>query len=175
MISLRVISEAMRFAPLALALLACFTGSLFGAARAQQVSAHCSEEIFNVSQEMYQKFSLNLSRPEMVLTTDSANPFPGSYERIFSMITQYNSDSQYVRRSTFNAENFMNSTGIQLRLAKRVMEACPSTSKVRFGFANSSDTIDYYRMPSGQIREGIPIDCSRDGGNAVLQWGYSCS
>lgn len=162
----------MRFASIPFALLACFIGSLFGAAKAQQESSQCLEEIFNVGQEMYQQYNLNVSQPEAVLTSDSANPFPGSYERIFPMITQYNSDSQYVRKTTFNAENFMNSTGIQLRLAKRVMQACPSTSKVSFGFAHSGYWLHYFRMPSGQIREGIQLDCGRDSGGDTLQWGY---
>jgi hypothetical protein len=115
-----------------------------------------------------------VGNPASEPVSDQANPYPGSQAKYFSMITRYNDESPYVKKATFNAENFMNSTGIQLRLAKRVMEACPSTSKVGFGFAMSGYWIYYYRMPSGLTRQGVPIDCGRGDGNGdkVLQWGY---
>ena len=150
---------------------AAFASSLVGVAYAQDESPQCSEELFNVSQEMQQQYGLNVSQPAAGVVDDRVNPFPGSYIRYFAMITQYSNQSPYVKKTTFNAENFMRSTGIQLRLAKRVMEACPSTSKVAFGFAESGYWIEYFRMPSGQVRQGVPLDCGRGNGNA-LQWGY---
>ena len=150
---------------------AAFASSLFGVANAQDESPQCSEELFNVSQEMQQQYGLNVSQPSTRVVDDRVNPFPGSYIRYFAMITQYNNQSPYTKKTTFNAENFMRSTGIQLRLAKRAMEACPSTSKVAFGFSGSGYWIVYFRMPSGQVRQGVPLDCGRGNGNA-LQWGY---
>jgi hypothetical protein len=161
-----------RFALSALA--AFFVGSLFYVARSEDEAPRCSEEIFNVSNEMLRNYGLNVDQPSSEPVAEKANPYPGSQARYFWMITRYNDESPYVRKATFNAENFMNSTGIQLRLAKRLMEACPSTSKVGFGFAGSSYAIYYYRMPSGVIRQGVPIDCGRGNSNddKVLQWGY---
>jgi len=151
---------------------AAFASSLFGVANAQDESPQCSEEVFNVSQEMQQQYGLNVSQPSAGVVDDRVNPFPGSYIRYFAMITRYNDENPYVKKTTFNAENFMNSTGIQLRLAKRVMEACPSTSKVAFGFAKSGYWIEYFRMPSGQVRQGVPLDCGRGNEDDALQWGY---
>jgi hypothetical protein len=151
---------------------AAFASSLLGVANAQDESLQCSEEVFNVSQEMQQQYGLNVSQPVADVVNDRMNPFPGSLVRNFPMITLYNDPNPYVKKTTFNAENFMNSTGVQLRLAKRVMEACPSTSKVGFGFAKSGYWIEYFRMPSGQVRQGIPLDCGRGNGDDALQWGY---
>lgn len=83
------------------------------------------------------------------------------------------SDSDEVQKY-YKAQNFMNSAGIQLRLAKAVLGACPAVSKVIFGIARSDYSVDFYRMPSGEIREGIYIDCNprdRDPATTLL-WGF---
>lgn len=169
--SSQIFLVVMRFGTTAL-VVAGLASSLSGVASAQDETSQCSEEIFNVSQEMQQQYGVNVSPPTAVIIDDPVNPFPGSHLRYFTMVTNYSDENPYVKKATFNAANFMNSTGIQLRLAKRVMMSCPSTSKVSFGFARSSYLIEYFRMPSGQVREGIAIDCGRDNGDDALQWGY---
>ena len=161
----------MHFGPAAL-VVAGLVSSPLRVAKAQDENLRCSEEIFNVSQEMQQRYGLNILQPTAAIEEDRGNPFPGSHFRHFTMVTNYSDENPYVKKTTTNAANFMNSTGIQLRLATRVMESCPSTSKVSFGFARSSYVIDYFRMPSGQVREGIQLDCGRDNGDDALQWGY---
>lgn len=169
--SFQIFLWGMHFGPAAL-LASVLVSSLLEVAKAQDETLQCSEEVFNVSQAMQQQYGLNTSQPTTGIIDARAKPFPGSYVRNFAMITQFNSENLYIKKTTFNAENFMNSTGIQLRLAMRVMKACPSTSKVSFGFAKSGYWIDYFRMPSGQVRKGIPLDCGRENGNEALQWGY---
>ena len=144
----------------------------FEIAKAQTDRSLCTEQVFNVSQEMQKRYGLNIQQPTVSVLEDKTNPFPGSFIRYFSMITNYGDERAWVKKATSNAEKFMNSTGIQLRLAKRVMEACPSTSKVSFGFARSGYWTHYFRMPSGQIREGISLSCHRDRLNNDLPWGY---
>ena len=144
----------------------------FEVAHGQEDSPLCLEQVFSVSQEMQQQYGLNIRQPTASILDDRVNPFSGSYIRYFSIITNYSDERAWIKKATSNAENFMNSPGIQLRLAKRVMEACASTSQVSFGFARSGYWIPYFRMPSGRIREGIPLSCNRDRMNTNLQWGY---
>ena len=124
---------------------------------------------------MQQQYGLNIRQPGVAVENSDINPFPGSYIRVFTMITNYSDTRAWVKKATSNAENFMSSPGIQLRLANKVMEACPSTSKVTFGFERSGYWIPYFRWPSGQIRRGIPLNCDRDSMNRKLQWGYYVS
>jgi hypothetical protein len=151
--------------------LAVFAGNLPTTAQAQSESPECLEEVFAVNQEMQQNYGLNVLQPSYAIDDDSLNPFKGSYSRSFTMVTLYNTQDTYAQKSTSKAEGFMNSTGVQLRLATRIMNACPSTSKVSFGFARSGYWIPYFRMPSGKIRQGIALDCGRGNGD-TLQWGY---
>lgn len=141
----------------------------------QKVSAKCSEEIFNVNQEMEQKYKVRVSQPYQAAVDHPMNPFPDSDIREFAMITNYADKNPYVKRATFNAENLMNSEGIQLRLASRVFQSCPSTSIIGFGFLGSGYWIQYFRMPSGQVRKGINLGCGRHSAidpSTTLQWGY---
>ena len=141
----------------------------------QKVSAKCSEEIFNVNQEMEKQYKVRVSQPYQTAAAHPMNPFPDSDERWFAMITNYNDENPYVKRAAFNAENLMNSKGIQLRLASRVFQSCPSTSIIGFGFQRSGYWIKYFRMPSGQVREGIDLGCGRESAispSTTLQWGY---
>lgn len=154
------------------AILAFFIITSLSAARAEVDTPLCSEELLNVSDEMQTQYKLNVSPPAVVLSTDEMNPFPQTFVMDFRAKTNFSSPNQYERKATINAENFMSSPGIQLRLAKKVMNACPSTSKVVFGFANSGYALEYFRMPSGQIRQGVPIGCGRGNGDGVLRWGY---
>ena len=149
--------------------------SLFLVAKAQDENPKCSEVVFDVSHEMQEQYGLNVVHPKVsIWETDSRanNPFPGSYLRSLLMITNFSSEDPSVKKQTFNAANFMESPGIQLRLAKKVMEACPATSTVIFGYYASGKAIDYYRMPSGQIRQGIEISCRSAAENEPFLWGY---
>jgi len=152
----------------------CLNSSFLGIqAQAQEDSPLCLEAVYNVSDEMA-GYGLNLVQPSAEPIQDPMNPYPGSYVRVFPVVAVFNSENPFIRKGAFIAENFMNSRSIQLRLAKRVMEACPSTSKVTFGIENSGYHSPYFRMPSGLIRGGIPLDCGRDLGS-ILQWGYFVS
>ena len=169
---LRVVTRVVRSSTACLAIAAYCMWSPLWAARAEGETAQCSEEVFNVSQEMQQKYGLNVAQPTAAVANEPVNPVPGSNIRFFTMITNFTDETPYVKRATFKAVNFMNSTGIQLHLAKRVMEVCSSTSKVVFGFAASGYSIGYFRMPSENIREGIAIECGRNAGYNELKWGY---
>lgn len=153
-------------------LFACCATSLAWAVKAQDEAPQCLEEVFNVSKEMQGDYGLNVSPPATRAIDHPMNPFPGSYAREFLMVTQYGAESSYAKKTTFNAENFMNSPGIQLRLAKRVARACPLTSQIIFGISKSGYGVLYYRMPSGQVRGGIPLECGEGNGNSALPWGY---
>ena len=143
--------------------------------QAYEENPQCSEQVFSVNQEMHRQYGLDIRQPGVAIESSNTNPFPGSYVRVFTMITNYSDNTPWVRKATSNAENFMNSSGIQLRLAKRLMNACPSTSKVTFGFERSGYWAPYFRWPSGEIRPGIPLNCHRDSTNGTLQWGYYIS
>jgi hypothetical protein len=145
---------------------------LFASARAQEENAQCIEEVFNISKEMHQMYGLNVAQPGVGMIYERSSPFPGSFVREFPVQVDYGYEGRYPDRATFRANNFMNSPNIQLRMAKSIMTACPSTSKVVFGILQSGHWIAYFRMPSGQIRQGVSLGCGYGTEDRKLQWGY---
>lgn len=146
----------------------------FYASKAQQKETDsCSEEIFNVSQEMQHAYGLNVTQPWTEAVNDAETPYPGSNARLFGMLATFNNKNAYERKVALKTEDFMNSPGIQLRLATRVINACPLTSKVSFGIVNSGYWVWFFRMPSGKAKAGIPLDCGRaKNSNVGMPWGY---
>lgn len=146
--------------------------------RIQPVNANtaCQQAIFDTAQRMQNNYDLNVLQPATQEPSYGDNPYPGMLSRIFLMRTNFagpGHDDPYTRRTTMKARDFMNSPKIQLDLATRVLSVCNDTSIIIFGFANSGYIVPYFRMPSGQIREGIGLECSRN--SPPLEWGYYCS
>ena len=153
-------------------LVAFIVGSLFCTARAEEKTPRCSEEIYNVGSEMIRSYGVKMAWVKTRPITDQENPYPGSMSQFFAMDARYHGLPEE-KKAGVMASNFFNSRGVQLRLAKRVMEACPSISIVEFGFAWSDDSIPYYRMSSGLIQPGVSFACGRDvAPEGPTPWGY---
>jgi len=139
-------------------------------ARSQGDNTQCSEVVFTVAQEMQQKYDVDVRQPIDPVLLNRETPFPGSYARYFLMNLPWLDNSA----AAYKAENFMHSTGVQLTLAKRIMAACSSTSLVVFAFVASDSSIQYFRMPSGHIQPGVPLDCGTHENDNIL-WGFYSS
>lgn len=122
---------------------------------------------------MQHAYGLNVAQPWTEAVNDAETPYPGSNARLFGMLATFNNKNAYERKVALKTEDFMNSPGIQLRLATRTINACPLTSKVSFGIVNSGYWVWFFRMPSGKVKAGIPLDCGRaNNSNVGMQWGY---
>jgi len=137
----------------------------------------CHESVHEAGRELTSKYGVIINAVSVSRAIHESSPYPGSLEIAYLMKTRYGPNAHDMeRKASWNAENLMNSPGVQERIADKIILVCPEVSMVVFAIANSSYSSTVFRASSGRGRIGVPvnIECGirRESIPPKLQWGY---
>ena len=96
------------------------------------------------------------------------NPFPGK-ESITFRVGSLSATKDAAKKSA----DLMNSPGIQTRIAKQLIAACPDVAEVRFNMTATDWDSSFFRGEDDSVVKGTCVDPGR--GNDWPLWGfYAC-
>jgi hypothetical protein len=145
--------------------------------QANLASLDCQEAVHQAGSELTIRHGVSIKGVAIDRASHDSNPYPNSQQVRYSIVTRHGLNaSDMERQASWNAENLMNSPRLLEHIAHSIILRCPEVSIVVFEISNSSYSIPVFRMRSGQVRVGVPvnIECGNTR-NAIpprLQWGY---
>jgi hypothetical protein len=142
-----------------------------------QATLDCQEAVHQAGSELTLRHGVTINGVTIDRASHDSNPYPDSQQVSYSLVTRHGLNaSDMEKQASWNAESLMNSPKLQERIAHNIILRCPEVSIVVFQISNSSYSIPVFRMGSGYVRVGVPvnIECGNtsNANTPRLQWGY---